>query len=103
MENKMKYLEHLRIEDLPEHYQEVIGLIGLEATLKLAETYPGVPLYFAQVRILLLPAKKAYIRANFTGANHRRLALDTGLRLAAIYEILAEKKEAEKQGDLFNP
>jgi len=97
----MKYLEYLKIEELPEQYQAVIQVIGLEKTLALAEAFPGVPLYFKQARNLLLPAKKAYIRERFTGANHRQLALDTSLRLAAIYEILAEKEEADKQGALF--
>jgi hypothetical protein len=103
----MKYLEYLKIEDLPEMYQEVVRVIGLEATLKLAEAFPGVPLYFKQARNLLLPAKKAYILAEFAKAgpahpfNHRRTALETGLPLATVYEILAENREAAKQGNLF--
>lgn len=98
----MKYLEYLKTEELPEQYQEVIRVIGLDATLKLAEAFPGVPLYFKSVNRLLLPAKKAFIRANFDGGNHRRLALDTGLPLATVYEILAEAREAAKQCKLFD-
>lgn len=98
----MKYLEYLKTEDLSEHYQDVINVIGLENVIKLAEAFPGVPLYFKGVRNLLLPAKKAYIRANFTGANQRRLALDTGLALATVYEILRDNSEESKQQGLFD-
>ncbi|MEA5113037.1 MAG: Mor transcription activator family protein [Geobacteraceae bacterium] len=98
----MKYLEYLKIEELPEQYQDIIRVIGLDATLKLAQAFPGVPLYFKQVSRLLLPAKKAFIRANFDGGNHRRLALDTELPLATVYEILTEAREAAKQCNLFD-
>lgn len=98
----MKYLAYLKTEELPEHYQDVIETIGLEATMKLAERFPGVPLYFKQVRNMLLPAKKAYIRDKFDGRNHRQLALDTGIRLAMVYEILAEKEQEDKQQTLFS-
>ena len=97
MSEHTKYLEYLQVEALPEHYQDVVAVIGVNATVKLAEAFPGVPLYFKQVHRLLYPAKKAYILAKFTGANHRRLALDTGLPLATVYELLKADQE-EKHG-----
>jgi len=98
-----KYLGYLQVEELPEHYQDVVAVIGIDATVKLAEAFPGVPLYFKQVTRLLFPAKKAYILDKSTGANQRRLALDTGLPLASVYEILKadhEEKHAWKQDTL---
>lgn len=92
-----KYLEYLQVDQLPEHYQDVVAVIGIEATVKLAEAFPGVPLYFKQVSRLLYPAKRAYILAKSTGANQRRLALDTGLPLASVYEILKADHD-EKHG-----
>lgn len=92
-----KYLEYLQVEALPENYQDIIAVIGIDATVKLAQAFPGVPLYFKHVDRLLLPAKKAYIIANSTGANQRRLALDTSLPLASVYEILKAEHE-EKHG-----
>lgn len=92
-----KYLEYLQVEALPEHYQDVIAVIGIGNTVKMAEAFPGVPLYFKQVARLLFPAKKAYILDKFTGANHRRLALDTGLPLATVYEVIKADHE-EKHG-----
>lgn len=104
MTDHAKYLEYLQVEQLPEHYQDVVAVIGIDATVKLAEAFPGVPLYFKQVHRLLYPAKKAYILARFSGANQRRLALDTGLPLATVYEVLKEDQEARhgwKQGALI--
>lgn len=92
-----KYLQYLQVEELPEHYQDVIAVIGIDATVKLAQAFPGVPLYFKHVDRLLFPAKQAYIISKFTGANQRRLALDTGLTLKTVYEILKADQE-EKHG-----
>ena len=97
----MDWTEYLIIEELPDQYQEAIRVIGLEATLKLCEAFPGVPLYFKAPHRLLLPAKKRYVKKHFDGRNHRKLALTTGLPLATIYEILTEAREEGKQGQLF--
>jgi Mor family transcriptional regulator len=93
----MKYLEHLKIEELPEFYQMVIEEIGLDNTIKLARKVNGKPLYLMDPDRLLMPAKKAYIHANFTGNNHYKLAFDTGLSLAEVYKILAKPKDPSKQ------
>lgn len=103
-EQNTKYLEYLKLEELPEHYQQVAAVIGVEAMIKLAVAFPGVPLYFKQAARILYPAKRAYVLDKFTGANHRRLALDTGLPLSTIYEMLKEDREAKhgwKQGGLL--
>lgn len=92
-----KYLEYLQVEELPERYQEVALVIGKEAMVKLAVAFPGVPLYFKHVDKILYPAKRAYILDKFTGANHRRLALETGLPLATVYDLIKDDRE-EKQG-----
>ncbi len=92
-----KFLEYLQLEALPERYQEVADVIGLEGLVRLAEAFPGVPIYLKQPDKILYPAKRAYILDTFSGANHRRLALETGLPLATVYEILKSDRE-EKHG-----
>ncbi|HIJ95799.1 MAG TPA: hypothetical protein HPP94_08710 [Desulfuromonadales bacterium] len=104
MSDHAKYLNYLQVDELPEHYQVVISVIGIDATVKLAEAFPGVPLYFKQVHHLLYPAKRAYILAYFSGANQRRLALDTGLTLKTVYKIIKDdhnEKHAWKQEELI--
>jgi Mor family transcriptional regulator len=97
----MDWKDYVVVEELPEQYQEAIRVIGLEATLKLCEAFPGVPLYFKSPHRLLLSAKKRYVKKNFDGRNHRKLALTTGLPLAMVYDVLAEAREEDKQGHLF--
>jgi len=93
----MKYLECLKIEELPEFYQMIVATIGLENTINLARKINGKPLYLMDPDRLLMPAKRAYIKKNFTGGNHYKLAFDTDLSLAEVYKILAKPKEACKQ------
>jgi Mor family transcriptional regulator len=90
-----KLLEYIDIEELPEHYQNVAEIIGAEAMLKLAVAFPGVPLYFKHPDRILFTAKKKKVLKEFTGANHRRLALDTGLPLATVYEIIKGDRETK--------
>lgn len=96
-----KYLKYVRIADLPEHYQDCVKAIGIVATFKLCEAFPGIPLYFKNIEKLLYPAKSAYIVDNFTGDNHRKLSIDTGLPLATVYEILtpSNNKKANNKAD----
>lgn len=91
--DERKYLKYVRINDLPEHYQDAIKAVGIVATFKLCEAFPGIPLYFKNIEKLLFPAKSAYIIDNFTGDNHRRLAIDTRLPLATVYDILKTHKD----------
>ena len=92
-----KYLKYVRIADLPDHYQETINAIGIIATFKLCEAFPGIPLYFKNIEKLLYPAKQAYIINEFTGDNHRKLAIDTSLPLATVYEILTPSKNKKSR------
>lgn len=97
----MKYLECLKIEQLPEFYQLVIETIGLEATIKLAQRCKGKPIYLMDPDRLLMPAKRTYIHKHFSGGNHYALAFDCNLSLSEVYKILAEKREKSRQGNLF--
>jgi len=93
----LKYLDYLKLEDLPEHYQDVANAIGIEGMVKLAEAFPCVPIYLKRSDKILYSAKKAYVLDKFTGANHRRLALETSLALDTVYRIIKEAHE-EKHG-----
>lgn len=76
-------------EHLSEDYLLVSEAIGMPATLALAAAFPGEFIYLMAADLVFLPAKQAYVRAEFNGRNHRRLALNTGLSIRHIYEILA--------------
>lgn len=94
IERHYKYLKMVKIEELPERYMEVAQVIGVENMVRLAEKFPGVPLYFKQPDKILFQAKRDYILDNFTGSNRRELALDTGLPLATVYKIIQDDLDA---------
>jgi len=96
-ERHLKYLDYGDVEKLPEHYQDVANAIGVAAMVRLAEAFPCVPIYLKRAAKILHEAKRSYVLANFTGANQRRLALDTGLALDAVYRLLKEDRE-ERSG-----
>ena len=96
----MEWLKELKKEDLPEQYHEMVDLIGIENTLKLAEKFPKQPFYFIGLEGVIEKKKKEYIHKNFNGHNHKELARATGYSLRWVYEILKGEKD-DRQADLF--
>lgn len=88
----MKWLDEIRIEELPEPYNEMAELIGIEATIKLAEYFAKQGIYFRSLDNLVSEKKKQYIIKYFNGANHRELARETGFSIQYVYQIIKEHK-----------
>jgi Mor family transcriptional regulator len=84
----MNWLDDLKIEELPSHYQEMAVLIGLEATMKLAKHYNKTGFYFTGLDDLVRAKKEQFIKTNFTGDNHKELARATEWSERWVYEIL---------------
>jgi len=104
--NMKSWTDYIRIEQLPEDYQLIARAIGLENTIKLAEALPSVYVYLKSPAKLFKPAKVAYILERYAQAgpqdpfNHRLIALETGLSIREIYDIVESRKEDAKQGEL---
>jgi hypothetical protein len=102
------WLDYIKAEQLPEDYQLIVGAIGLENAIKLAQALPSIPVYLASPDKLFKPAKVLYILHRYTHAspenpfNHRRMALETGLSIREVYDIVATRKEESKQQALFD-
>ncbi|TAN40780.1 MAG: hypothetical protein EPN22_16920 [Nitrospirae bacterium] len=96
----MNWLENLTIEDLPESYQEMACIIGLENTLKLSEHYGKQSLYFRSLDELIAEKKRRFILDKFTGANHAELARATEYSERWVYEVLKNARD-EKQPALL--
>ena len=102
MINNIELLRDIRIEELPEPYCAIAELIGIEAALKLAETFGGTSLYFAKLDTLLAIKKYEKIKTEFTGFNHRDLAIKYNYSESRIRQILDVKIEKPPiQKDLF--
>lgn len=96
----MNWLNDITAKDLPEQYHEMVALIGVENTLKLAEKFPKQPFYFIGLEVVIEKKKKEYIRKKFDGSNHKELARATGYSERWVYEILKGEKD-DRQADLF--
>lgn len=96
----MEWLKDLKKEDLPAQYHEMVDLVGIENTLKLAEKFPKQPFYFIGLEAVKEKKKKEYIRKNFKGNNHKDLARATGYSERWVYEILKGEKD-DRQIDLL--
>jgi Mor family transcriptional regulator len=80
----------LTFEDLPEVYQSVADIVGMENTMKLARTFGGAALYFPRIQCVLREKRDQAILREFNGANHRELARRHGLSEQRIRMILRE-------------
>lgn len=97
----MKWLDGLKPEDLPGDLQLVAHECGLDVAIKLAEKMGGVGIYIRPVDSLIAKKKEEYIKKHFNGANHKELAIATGLSERWVYEILNRERE-NRQPKLFN-
>jgi Mor family transcriptional regulator len=68
------WLRQVRPDDLPEVYQEMAAVIGVEATVQLAQTFAGSSVYFPKLERALLSLRNQVIRREFDGANVKQLA-----------------------------
>jgi hypothetical protein len=102
------WLDYIKEEQFSEDYRLIARAIGLENTIKLAQALPSVYIYLASPDKLFKPAKVEYVRDRYAQAcpeepfNHRHIALETGLSIREVYDIVAARKEEPKQPQLFD-
>lgn len=95
------WLKEIKIEDLPEHYREMVSLIGIGNTIKLAEHYNKQGFYFSGLDDLIRRKKEKYIVKNFNGANHKDLARCTCYSERWVYEIIEQSRQDKRQIQMF--
>lgn len=88
------------LEDLPEEYQIVAELFGVEGALKLAKESGGMRIYVPKFEKLIRARRDVRIRAEFNGANHRELARKYELTETWVREIVGRKPC--EQTDIFS-
>lgn len=96
----MNWLDEIKIEELPEKYQEMACIIGIENTIRLAEHFGKEGFYFTGIEKVIVKKKEDFIIKNFNGINHRELAKATGYSERWVYEILKSGRD-ERQNALF--
>ena len=82
------WVEEVDPDQLPEIYQELAELIGLESTFKLAAVFDGGSIYLPKLERSLVEFRNQIIREEFDGANVRKLARRWGLSIRHIRHIV---------------
>jgi Mor family transcriptional regulator len=90
----------MTIDELPESYQPVAEIVGVEGALRLSAHLGGLSFYYPRLDSLLRDKRDAQIRAEFTGCNHRDLARKYKLTESWIREIVS-RRQADEQANLF--
>ncbi len=87
-------LEEVTINDLPEDWQFLAELCGLENVIKIITNFRGDNLYIP-VKTLTINIRNKYIAKHFNGENAKELATKFGITIRAIYKI-AKKNNLKK-------
>ena len=90
----------MSIDCLPESYQTVAQIVGMENALKLSQHLGGTCFYYPQIDTLLRAKRDERIRKEFNGANHRELARKYNLTESWIRSIV-QRQQAYEQSDMF--
>jgi Mor family transcriptional regulator len=100
-ENWLKEIAaEIPLDSLPEEYQIIAELFGMEGALKLAQHSGSMRIYVPKLDTLVREHRDARIRAEFTGFNHRDLARKYNLSESWIREIV-QHRSSDDQTDMF--
>lgn len=83
-------MEGITRDMLPEAHRRLADVIGLEATLRLCETYGGAPLYIPKLDALAAAQRARRIRSEYDGMNTALLARRYGVSMRTVQMILSE-------------
>jgi len=78
---------------LPEIYQDLAGMVGLEAALMLGREFGGMSVYIPKIETSLREWRDENIRRDFTGGNIRQLARKYRLTSTRVRQILGGTRE----------
>ncbi|MCB2188173.1 MAG: hypothetical protein KQJ78_17275 [Deltaproteobacteria bacterium] len=82
------WMSNITTQDLPEVYQEMAAVIGVEPTMQLARLFHGNSVYFPKLDRSLLSLRNQAIRREFNGANIKELARRWGLSARHVRAIV---------------
>lgn len=79
---------HIRTDDIPEEYRDIVDAIGMEAFVHLTLLCGGQTLYVPKRESLERGARDRDIRVLFNGSNYRSLAAQFRLSERQIRKII---------------
>lgn len=86
------YLSYALPTDIPETYQPVISLIGLENFCKLCDYYRGEEVYFPVAEYVFKKTRNRMILQEFDGHNTKALAKKYGITTVQVRNIVNGSK-----------
>lgn len=99
----MDLLEHLQLEHLEGDQLKLAEAIGIEAYRKVVSMYAGSVLYVPTVDKLTIKVRDSLIKNEYTGYNHRDLAIKFGISEQWVRVIVGPSTPPiEGQISLFN-
>ncbi len=91
-------ISDINLEELPEVYQMLAELVGVESMLIIAEAFGGgESIYFPKMEAIHRTARNKQIIEEFDGYNFKTLAQKYGLTEMAIRAIVRDYIQLERQ------
>lgn len=102
MNSRDALIKEMRPEDVPRYCMDAVGIIGLEAFMKLSADLGGTSFYVPKFENVIARARDRLIIKEFdSGKNIKELALKYGLTEIWIRNIIAKDRQDKNQISLF--
>lgn len=88
--NEHVLMSHIIQSDVPEAYQPVVSLIGLEGFLKLCQYAMGDDLYFPKIDTMIRHARNRLIREEYNGYNAKELSKKYGITFNQMKSLVKD-------------
>lgn len=88
-----RWAQDMRMEDIRnESMADLAELVGIEAMMKIVETYSGSVLYIPKMESVLAPIRDRHIREEFDGTNGHKLAIRYNVSDSWVLRVVNERQ-----------
>lgn len=86
--------------DVPKQYQELVRVIGLEATMRLCREFGGTDTYIPKLDKLMTAKQRELIRQEWNGHNAEQLARKYGCTARWIRKVVEDIRDEPIPGQM---
>lgn len=88
-----RWAQDMRMEDIRnDSMADLAELVGVEAMMKIVETYSGSVLYIPKMESVLAPIRDRHIREEFDGTNGHKLAIRYNVSDSWVLRVVNERQ-----------
>lgn len=95
------WTKEIKIEDIPDAYQHLARILGIEALIKLSNISGGTMIYVPKIESLFQVARDRLIVKEFNGGNYKELARKYNLTESWVRRLIQQDHMAKNQATLF--